>query len=160
MAGMRITQTAGPGIYPECLKNILHIKGIPFTRVLHPGMGVGDNQEYLYQKTSQKSVPTMLWNDERPRNVWIEQLALAEEIGDGPRLIPEDWETRIKMFGLLNELLGIDGFLWNKVNLLPLPPPFLRDPIFTRMLMYLPPSAPLPPPSRYAATPLVSKHGQ
>ena len=49
-----------------------------------------DRQARLYELTSQKSLPTMFHDEERPRNVWIEQLALAEEIGssDSTNLIP------------------------------------------------------------------------
>ena len=36
-----------------------------------------DRQRLLYELTSQTSLPTMFHDEERPRNVWIEQLALA-----------------------------------------------------------------------------------
>ena len=57
----------------------------------------------------------MLHNQERPRNVWIEQLALAEEVGaaDSVKLIPDDFEARASMFGLCAVVLAEDGFVWN-----------------------------------------------
>ena len=56
-----------------------------------------DRQAKLYELTSQTSLPTMLHDEERPRNVWIEQLSLAEKIGsnDSPSLIPRDFKLSI-----------------------------------------------------------------
>jgi len=74
-----------------------------------------DRQAQLYDLTCQTSLPTMLHDDERPRNVWIEQLALAEQIGDvdSPALIPDNFELRVEMFGLCAVVLAEDGLVWN-----------------------------------------------
>ena len=119
--GTRVTFIPGiPAMYAEALKNICYVKGIPLIRALHPMMGVdketGENrQAKLYELTSQTSLPTMLHDEERPRNVWIEQLGLAERIGapGTPRLIPEDFEQRIEVMGLCEAVLGEDGLVWN-----------------------------------------------
>ena len=39
-----------------------------------------DRQARLHELTSQTGLPTMFYVEERPRNVWTEQLALAERI--------------------------------------------------------------------------------
>jgi len=115
MSGLRVTFAPGvPGIYAECLKNLLDAKGVPYTRVRHPMIGKGDNQAFLYKLTAQTSLPTMLYNDERPRNSWVEQVVLADKLGKGPSLIPTDPQLRVTMFGMLNELLAEDGIVWNK----------------------------------------------
>lgn len=119
--GTRVTFIPGlPALYAEALKNICYAKGIPLIRALHPMMGIdketgADRQARLYELTSQTSIPTMFHNEERPRNVWIEQLALAERIGavDAPRLIPSDFELRAQMMGLCEIVLGEDGMVWN-----------------------------------------------
>ncbi len=119
--GVRITFIPGiQALYAEALKNICFVKEIPIIRVLHPLMGVDektgeDRQKRLYELTSQSSLPTMFVNDERPRNVWIEQLALAERIGsaNSPALIPADFEQRVEVFGLCSVVLGEDGLVWN-----------------------------------------------
>lgn len=106
--GTRVTFIPGiPAMYSEALKNICYVKGVPLIRALHPMMGVDkatgeDRQAKLYELTAQTSLPTMLHDEERPRNVWIEQLALAEQIGapGTPVLIPENFEHRADMFGL------------------------------------------------------------
>lgn len=119
--GTRITFIPGmQAIYAEALKNICYVKNIPIIRVLHPLMGVDketgeDRQAKLYELTRQTSLPTMFHNAERPRNVWTEQLALAEAIGapDSVKLIPDDVAQRVDMFGLCAIILAEDGLVWN-----------------------------------------------
>ena len=120
-SGTRVTFIPGiPAMYAEALKNVCFVKGIPLIRALHPMMGVDketgeDRQARLYELTSQTSVPTMFHDDERPRNVWIEQLSLAERIGapGTPALIPDDFEQRVEVLGLCAIVLGEDGLVWN-----------------------------------------------
>mmetsp|Transcript_115535 Transcript_115535/g.326591 ORF Transcript_115535/g.326591 Transcript_115535/m.326591 type:complete len:234 (-) Transcript_115535:218-919(-) len=116
MSGLRVTFIPGlPAVYSECLKNVLDYKKVPYTRVLHPPFKPGsESQEFLYMLTAQRSLPTMLYNDERPRNSWIEQVVLADKLGEGPSLIPSLGEDRVLMFGLMSELLGEDGLIWRK----------------------------------------------
>lgn len=119
--GTRVTFIRGiPALYAEALKNICYVKGVPLIRALHPMMGVDretgeDRQARLYELTSQTSIPTMFHDAERPRNVWIEQLALAERIGTpgSPQLIPDDFEQRAEVMGLCEVVLGEDGLVWN-----------------------------------------------
>lgn len=120
-AGTRVTFIPGiPALYAEALKNICYVKGVPLIRALHPMMGVDkttgeDRQARLYELTSQTSIPTMFHDQERPRNVWIEQLGLAERIGasGAPKLIPDDFERRLQVMGLCEVVLGEDGMVWN-----------------------------------------------
>ena len=107
-------------MFAEAPKNICYVKGVPLIRVLHPRMGVDDTtgedlQAKLFELTAQTSLPTMLHDDERPRNVWIEQLALAERIGAAgtPKLIPDNFERRVEVFGLCAIVLAEDGLVWN-----------------------------------------------
>jgi glutathione S-transferase len=109
-----------PALFSEALKNICYVKGIPLIRALHPMMGIDrdtgeDRQAVLYELTRQTSLPTMFHDEERPRNVWTEQLALAEHIGapGTPKLIPENFELRAEVFGLCAVVLAEDGFIWN-----------------------------------------------
>ncbi len=119
--GTRVTFVPGiPAMFSEALKNICYVKGIPLIRVLHPRMGRDeatgeDLQARLYEITAQTSLPTMMHDEERPRNVWIEQLALAEQIGKPgtPVLIPADFEQRAEVIGLCALVLAEDGLAWN-----------------------------------------------
>ena len=49
----------------------------------------------------------------RPRVRSMEILELAERLGSGQSLIPEDREARIRMVGLINEMAGEQGFAWH-----------------------------------------------
>lgn len=119
--GTRVTFIPGlPALYAEALKNICFVKKVPLIRALHPMMGFDketgkDRQARLYELTSQTSIPTMLHDEERPRNVWIEQLALAERIGapGTPKLLPNTFAQRAKVLGLCAVVLGEDGLVWN-----------------------------------------------
>jgi len=127
--GTRVTMIPGiPAVFAESLKNILYVKGIKdgdgLIRVRHPMPGRDkdtgqDRQAFLYKVTSQTSVPTMLHDNERPRNTWLEQLELAEAIGrpGTPRLVPEDLELRSAMFGLCGVIFA-EAMVWNKRLLL------------------------------------------
>jgi len=119
--GTRVTFVPGiPAMFSEALKNICFVKGVPLIRVLHPRMGVDaatgeDRQATLYELTAQTSLPTMFHDEERPRSVWIEQLALAERIGAAgtPTLIPDNFELRAEVFGLCAIVHAEDGLVWN-----------------------------------------------
>jgi glutathione S-transferase len=111
MGGLRVVLPAGiPGPWAEAVKGILYVKKIPFTRVRH------DRANYapLIRWTAQSSAPVMVYNDERPRSVWSDQLFLAERLQPNPALIPSNIEDRTLMFGLSNELCSENGFGWSR----------------------------------------------
>jgi glutathione S-transferase len=111
MNGLRVVLPAGiPGPWAEAVKGILYVKKIPFIRVRH------DRTDYtqLIRWTAQSSSPVMIYNDERPRSIWSDQLFLAEGIQPEPSLVPLSIEDRILMFGLSNELCGEGGFGWSR----------------------------------------------
>jgi len=111
MGSLRVVLPAGiPGPWAEAVKSILYVKKVPFTRVRH------DRADYapLIRWTAQSSAPVMVYNDERPRSVWSDQLFLAERLQANPALVPPDLENRVLMFGLSNELCGENGFGWSR----------------------------------------------
>lgn len=124
MSGVRITHLPGGfPVWAEALRNFLDAKGVAYTRMVHPwGPEMGgppDGQAELFRLTAQTSLPTMLYNDERPRSSWLEQMKLADQLGSGPSLIPAEPQDRVRMFGLMNELLAEDGALYNKRRAVP-----------------------------------------
>jgi hypothetical protein len=110
--GMRLAITAGfPGPWGEAAKGIFRLKSIPFAMVRQvPG---APNDE-LFAWTGQRNAPVAVWDDERPRVHWADILALAERIAPEPRLVPEDAEERLRMFGLANEICGEEGLGWQR----------------------------------------------
>lgn len=127
MSGLRIVLGAFtiPGPWHEACKGIFHVKGLSYTPVRSANenatdleVGMNGSQSELQQWTAQSSAPVVIWNDERPRSLWNDQLMLAERLNPKPRLIPEDTEQRIRMFGLANELMGENGLVFNKRHLM------------------------------------------
>lgn len=123
MDGLRIVlgAFAVPGPWHEACKGICHVKGLEYTPVRSANagasdamVGMGGSQSELVEWTAQSSAPVMVWNDERPRSLWNDQLYLAERLAPEPALIPADCADRVLMFGLANELMGEGGLLYHK----------------------------------------------
>src|SRR5215472_10383910 len=114
MNGLRLIlgATAVPGPWREACKGIFHIKKVPYVPVTAVGADGTDRE--LVEWTAQSSAPVAIWNDERPRSTWIEQLFLAERLAPSPALVPASIEERTLMFGYANELCGENGLGWSK----------------------------------------------
>lgn len=115
MSGLRLVLSPGvPGPWSEAAKGIFYVKKIPYIPVRQK-MGI---DPVLREWTAQDSAPVAIYNDERPRSTWIEQLYLAERLAPDPPFIPAAIDDRIAMFGYANELCGEQGFSWCKRLLL------------------------------------------
>jgi len=123
LPGLRIVLGAFaiPGPWHEACKGIFCAKGLEYTPVRSSNedasdlqLGMQGSQSELVEWTAQSSAPVVIWNDERPRSLWNDQLYLAERLQPQPSLIPDDGEDRVRMFGLANELLGEGGLLFHK----------------------------------------------
>jgi len=115
MPGLRLVLSPGvPGPWSEAAKGIFYAKKIAYIPVRQK-MG---HDPVLKEWTAQESAPVTIYNDERPRSTWIEQLYLAERLAPNPPLIPQQIDDRIAMFGYCNELCGENGFGWSKRVLL------------------------------------------
>jgi glutathione S-transferase len=110
MSGLRVVLTPSvPGPWTEAAKAILRVKNLPYVKVRQELMG--ENQP-LQKWTKQATAPVFVYNDERPRSIWNDQLYLAERLQPNPPLIPADIGERMLMFGLANELCGENGLGW------------------------------------------------
>ncbi len=123
MSGLRMVlgDFTIPGPWHEACKGVFYVKGLEYTPVRSTNEGASDvqigmdgSQSELIDWTGQSSAPVVIWNDERPRSQWNDQLYLAERLNPEPRLIPVDSDDRIRMFGLTNELLGEGGLCFLK----------------------------------------------
>lgn len=111
MPGLRVVLPPGiPGPWGEAIKGVLHVKKIPYIKVRH------DRVDYspLIRWTAQASTPVLVYNDERPRSVWNDQINFAERLQPAPPLVPADLDDRVMMFGLCNLLAGENGFGWTR----------------------------------------------
>jgi glutathione S-transferase len=110
-SGLRLVLTRGvPGPWGEAAKAIFTLRNVDYLPVQQ--MAGGDNPE-LVEWTRHRNAPVALYEDEAPRVRWLELLDLAERLGSGPSLVPEDREDRMFMVGLINEIAGETGMAWN-----------------------------------------------
>jgi glutathione S-transferase len=140
LPGLRLVlgNYAIPGPWRESCKSIFDAKKIPYVsvRCSNPGasetsFGADGTHSELIEWTAQSGAPVAIWENERPRTVWNDQLNLAERLNPEPRLIPADYEQRLRMFGLINEIAGENGLGWNK-----------RENLVHQNLKVLPPGTP------------------
>ena len=112
ISGLRIVLSpGGPGPWSEAAKSICYLKKLSYVPVAQE---VGGPNPELQEWTAQTSAPSVIWNDERPRNIWNDQLFLFERLASDPPMIPKDWDDRVLMFGYANEICGENGFAWNR----------------------------------------------
>ena len=109
--GLRLALTAGvPGPYSLAARAIFDHHSVAYVPVRQVGAGANED---LVAWTGHRNAPVAVYNDEAPRAGWLEILNLAERLGSGASLTPDDIDERMLMVGLANELVGENGFIWN-----------------------------------------------
>lgn len=109
-SGLRLVLTAGvPGPWSEAAKAVFQLRDVPYTPIAQ--IGGGENPE-LVEWTRHRNAPVALYNDEAPRVRWLEIVELAERLGSGDTLLPENIEDRMRVVGIVNEIAGESGFAW------------------------------------------------
>jgi hypothetical protein len=112
ISGLRIVLSpGGPGPWSEAAKSICYLKKLAYIPVAQE---VGGQNPELYEWTAQTSAPAVIWNEERPRNLWNDQLFLFERLARDPPMVPARIDERATMFGYANEICGENGFAWNR----------------------------------------------
>jgi glutathione S-transferase len=112
MPGLRLVLTAHmPGPWGEAAKFVLSARNVKYVPVEQLAM---EKNEELFAWTGMRNAPIAVFNDEPPQSTWLEILLLAERLGTGPSLIPEDPIDRALMEGFSTELCGPDGFGWSR----------------------------------------------
>jgi len=110
-SGVRIICTRlVPGPWGEAAKAILRLRKVPFKVVAQAG---GEENQEIVEWTKHRNAPIVMYKDESPRVRAMEIIELAERLGTGPSLLPEDLTDRMLVVGIINELAGEDGFAWN-----------------------------------------------
>ena len=111
LSGLRLALTAGvPGPWSEAAKGLFRVRQVDYVAVYQEGGGAN---EALVEWTGHRNAPTAMYNDEPARVTPAELINLAERLGSGPSLVPEDIDQRVTMFGLLNEIAGENGLAWS-----------------------------------------------
>jgi glutathione S-transferase len=110
--GVRLVLTAGaPGPWGEAIKGMLYVKKIPYVRVRQEA---GSDNPELVAWTGVRNAPQIISGDEKPLHAWADLIQFAERCAATPSLVPQDPNERVRMFGLIRELAGADGFAWNR----------------------------------------------
>ena len=112
MRGLRLVLTAHmPGPWGEAAKYVLGARHVPFVPVAQLAM---ERNDALFDWTGMRNAPIAMHDDEPPQSTWLEILLLAERIGSGPSLIPDDPVDRALAMGFSTELCGPEGFGWSR----------------------------------------------
>lgn len=111
LPGLRLALTVGmPAPYSMSARSVFDLRGVAYIPVAQ--QGAGQNAE-LKDWTGHRNAPVAVYEDEAPRTGWLEILNLAERLGSGPSLVPDDLQQRMLMIGLTNEVIGQNGLVWN-----------------------------------------------
>ena len=110
-SGLRLVLTRDvPGPWSEAAKAVFRWHGVDYKPVEQ--IGGRDNPE-LVAWTGHRNAPIALYDDEPPRVRWQEILDLAERLGSGPSLYPDDIEQRMQVVGLSSEICNEGGLAWH-----------------------------------------------
>jgi glutathione S-transferase len=106
--GLRLIVMPGiPSPWSEAAKGILHVKGIDYQAIY---LDHQNKDMSAWAKT--RSAPVAVFNDEKPRNNWLDILLLAERLQSEPALLPTDEEDKAIVIGLCHMICGENGLGW------------------------------------------------
>jgi len=126
MSGLRLALTVQtPGPWGLSARALFDIRKVPFVPVRQD---VGAPNEELVAWTGRRNAPVAVYDEEPAVDGWLEILNLAERLGKGPSLFPDDPVDRALAVGFSAEVCGHEGFGW------------------ARRLSMQPPGAPAPDP--------------
>lgn len=110
MSGLRLALTCQtPGPWGLAARALLTLRNVPYIPVRQD---VGAPNEELLAWTGRRNAPVAVYNDEPPVDGWLEILNLAERLGSGPSLLPDDPVERALAIGFSAEICGHGGFGW------------------------------------------------
>ncbi|MCB2072938.1 MAG: hypothetical protein H6917_01455 [Novosphingobium sp.] len=112
MPGLRLALSAGtPGPWGISAKALFTIRGVPFTPVIQYMM---EDNEDLVAWTGRRNAPVAVYENEPAVDGWLEIMVLAERLGSGPSLFPDDPVDRALAVGFSAEICGHGGFGWSR----------------------------------------------
>lgn len=110
--GLRLVLVQGrPSPWGQAAKTFFDMKGVPY--VVAPQIPGGLNQD-LIDWSGQGSGPVAVWDNETPKNHWLDLMFMAERIAPEPSIIPKDAGLRAQMIGLSHEICGEGGIGWSR----------------------------------------------
>jgi glutathione S-transferase len=112
MGGLRLVLGVGaPGPWSLSARALFTIRAVPFIAV---GQQLGGANEELVDWTGRRNAPVAVFEDEPAIDGWQQILELAERLGRGPSLYPDDELDRALALGLSAEICGEGGLGWSR----------------------------------------------
>lgn len=112
LPGLRLVLSTGtPGPWGIAARALFTICQVPFVPVAQEIMGA--NAE-LVAWTGRRNAPVAVYGDEPAVDGWLDIVNLAERLGSGPSLWPEDPLDRALAAGFSAEICGPGGFGWSR----------------------------------------------
>jgi glutathione S-transferase len=112
MSGLRLVLGAAtPGPWSISARALLDIRKVPFIPVRQE---LGGANEELVAWTGRRNAPVAVYEQEPALDDWLEIAMLAERLGSGPSLFPEDPVQRALAAGFSSEICGHGGFGWSR----------------------------------------------
>jgi glutathione S-transferase len=106
--GVRLVSSAVvPSPWSEAAKALFTLARIPFVVVR-----ASPRDPAIAAWTNAHNVPVVFHDDEPPRTVWSQIVALADRLAPGT-LLPTDLDQRTARVGMIHEVAGEDGLGWN-----------------------------------------------
>ena len=125
LKGLRLVLSAGvPGPWGIAAKAIFKARGVPYVAVRQEIM---QPNEELVAWTGRRNAPIAVYDDEPGLDNWLDIVMLAERLGTGPSLLPDDPVDEALALGFSAQICGRGGYAWSR-----------------RLGMARPDSAPLP----------------
>ena len=108
MGGLRLVLGMGtPGPWSISARALFDIRKVPFVPVGQELMGAN---EELVAWTGRRNAPVAVYDNEPAVDGWLEIMVLAERLGSGPSLCPDNPIERALAVGFSAEICGRGGF--------------------------------------------------
>jgi hypothetical protein len=108
----RGVRMVAPGVVPspwtEAAKGLFKLAGIPVACVRSVR---GDAAQAAW--TQAHNAPVVFHDDDPPRTVWSQILALAARLAGAGTLLPVELDRRVETVGFIHEIAGEDGLGWS-----------------------------------------------
>lgn len=112
LKGLRLVLSAGvPGPWGIAAKAIFKARNVPFVPVRQDIM---QPNEELVAWTGRRNAPIAVYDDEPGLDNWLDIVMLAERLGSGPSLLPDDPVDEALALGISAQVCGHGGYGWSR----------------------------------------------
>jgi glutathione S-transferase len=112
MKGLRLVLSADvPGPWGIAAKAIFQARGVSYVPVRQVIM---DANEELVAWTGRRNAPIAVYDDEPGLDNWLDIVMLAERLGSGPSLLPDDPVEEALALGFSAQICGHGGYGWSR----------------------------------------------